>query len=360
MARNITITKAQNSRIGSFDFNNIGFGKIFSDHMFVADWDGQNWVDARIEPYGNMWLSPATSAIHYGQSIFEGMKAFQNNGGVTLFRPLDNWKRLNISADRMVMPEIPQDLFMEGLMRLVDIDRQWVPSDSQGSMYIRPFMFATDDFVGVRPSEKYRFAIFTCPVGPYYSKPLKIKVEEKYSRAAQGGVGFTKCAGNYGGAMYPTKLAQAEGYDQVLWTDPATHTMVEETGTTNIFAVFRDTVVTPNLHDTMLAGITRDSVAQVLRNMGKQVEERPLSVSELREKASSGELREMFITGTAATMISIEGFAHHGQYFDIMASGDGSLSAEVKKTLDGIRFGQTEDPYGWTMTVPVFQESTNQ
>lgn len=352
MSCNITIAKAENSRIAGFDFENIGFGKVFADHMFVADWDGSSWNDLRIEPYANMSLSPATSAIHYGQSIFEGMKAFRSSDGVLLFRPLDNWKRLNISAVRMVMPEIPQEIFMEGLLKLVDLDREWVPANAQGSMYIRPFMFATDDFIGVKPSEKYRFAIFTCPVGPYYSKPLKVKVEEQYSRAAQGGVGFTKCAGNYGGAMYPTKIAQAEGYDQVLWTDPATHTLVEETGTTNFFAVFDDKVVTPNLHDTMLAGITRDSVIQVLKGMGQTVEERPLTVSELKQSASDGKLRELFITGTAATMISIEGFGHHGQYFDVMSKGDNSTSAAVKANLDGIRHGTIADDRNWVMEVP--------
>lgn len=352
MSCNITIAKAENSRIAGFDFENIGFGKVFADHMFVADWDGSSWNDLRIEPYANMSLSPATSAIHYGQSIFEGMKAFRSSDGVLLFRPFDNWKRLNISALRMVMPEIPEEIFMEGLLKLVDLDREWVPDNAQGSMYIRPFMFATDDFIGVRPSEKYRFAIFTCPVGPYYSKPLKVKVEEQYSRAAQGGVGFTKCAGNYGGAMYPTKIAQAEGYDQVLWTDPATHTLVEETGTTNFFAVFDDKIVTPNLHDTMLAGITRDSVIQVLKGMGQIVEERPLTVSELKQSATEGKLKEMFITGTAATMISIEGFGHHGEYFDVMANGDSSTSAAVKANLDGIRHGTIADDRNWVMQVP--------
>lgn len=315
--------------------------------MFLADWDGQTWTNPRIIPYGNLSLSPATSAIHYGQAIFEGMKAFRHGEKVMLFRPRDNWKRLNQSADRMVMPEIPESLFMEGLLALLNIDRKWVPGSDGSALYIRPFMFATDDFIGVKPSERYCFAIFTCPVGPYYSKPLRIKVEEKYSRAAPGGVGFTKCAGNYGGAMYPTKLAQAEGFDQVLWTDPITHTLVEETGTTNFFAVTENEIITPELHDTMLAGITRDSVIQLLKHSGFSVTEKPLSVSELKQRATDGTLKELFISGTAATLINIEGFSHQGSYFDVMKNGNQDVSNMLREKMDGIRHGLLPDPFGW-------------
>jgi branched-chain amino acid aminotransferase len=347
MPHNITIQKTEKSRISEVDFNNIGFGKVFSDHMFLTDWDGQEWTNPRIVPYANLSLSPATSAIHYGQAIFEGMKAFRNGDDVFLFRLRDNWRRLNISAERMVMPEVPESLFTEGLKTLLSIDKMWVPGSEGSALYIRPFMFATDDFIGVKPSEKYCFCIFTCPVGPYYSKPLRIKVEEKYSRAAQGGVGFTKCAGNYGAAMYPTKLAQSEGFDQVLWTDPSTHTLVEETGTTNFFAVTGDGVITPNLHETMLAGITRDSVIQLLKKENIQVEERPLTVSELKSLHTEGNLKELFISGTAATLINIEGFSHQGNYFDVMKSGNTILSDMVRSQLDGIRHGNIADSFGW-------------
>ncbi|MFN5217900.1 MAG: branched-chain amino acid aminotransferase [Sphingomonadales bacterium] len=347
MPHNITIQKTEKSRISEVDFNNIGFGKVFSDHMFLADWDGNSWVNPRIEPYGNLSLSPATSAIHYGQAIFEGMKAFRSGDNVFLFRPADNWNRLNISAERMVMPMVPESLFMDGLKTLIQLDSAWVPGSAGSALYIRPFMFATDDFIGVKPSEKYCFSIFTCPVGPYYAKPLRIKVEEKFSRAAPGGVGFTKCAGNYGAAMYPTKLAQSEGYDQVLWTDPITHTLVEETGTTNFFAVTTKGVITPNLHETMLAGITRDSVIKILQKMGVSVEERPLTVSELKNLHAQGDLNELFISGTAATLINIEGFAHQGAYFDVMKSGNTEISERLKITLDQIRHGAADDTFGW-------------
>jgi branched-chain amino acid aminotransferase len=247
----------------------------------------------------------------------------------------------------MVMPMVPESLFMDGLKTLIQLDSAWVPGSAGSALYIRPFMFATDDFIGVKPSEKYCFSIFTCPVGPYYAKPLRIKVEEKFSRAAPGGVGFTKCAGNYGAAMYPTKLAQSEGYDQVLWTDPITHTLVEETGTTNFFAVTSKGVITPNLHETMLAGITRDSVIKILQKMGVSVEERPLTVSELKNLHAQGDLNELFISGTAATLINIEGFAHQGAYFDVMKSGNTEISERLKITLDQIRHGAADDTFGW-------------
>ena len=353
MSFEITIEKTQNSRIQQFDPEKIGFGKIFTDHMFLADWNGSEWVNPRIVPYGPLSLSPATSAIHYGQSIFEGMKAFANKktGEPLLFRPRENWKRLNRSAERMVMPVIPEELFMDGLKALVALDANWIPKTEGGSLYIRPYMFATDDFIGVKPSETYTFCIFCCPVGPYYTKALKIKVEEEFSRAAPGGVGFTKCAGNYGAAMYPTQRAQNEGYDQVLWTDPLTHTLVEETGTTNMFAVFNNEIITPKLGNTLLAGITRDSVIQGLRELGHSVIERELSVLELIERLQAGELHEIFITGTAATLIRIQGFGHQSNYHEVLDQGNTEVSDAIKQWLDAIRLGEAEDIFGWNETV---------
>ena len=346
----ISIEKVKNSRIAEFDTENIGFGKIFTDHMFVSDWDGTQWTNHRIVPYGPFQLSPATSAIHYGQSIFEGMKAFassKNNHDIILFRPEENAKRFNRSAKRMAMPEIPQELFLKSLTTLLEIDRNWVPRSEGGSLYIRPFMFATDDFIGVKPSMKYTYAVFCCPVGPYYNKPLRVKVEEEFSRAAPGGVGFTKCAGNYAASMYPTALAQSEGYDQVLWTDPVTHTMVEETGTTNFFAVFGQTIVTPELTDTLLAGTTRESVILTLRELGYTVEERKLSVQEIKDRLKAGELSELFITGTAATLINLDGFGHHGEYYSVITQGNQEVSNNVKNYLDQIKVESQPDKHGW-------------
>ena len=352
MPHNINLNRINKSRIFDVDFDNIGFGKVFSDHMFIADFDGQHWSNPSILPYGNFSLSPATSALHYGQSIFEGMKAFRGENEVYLFRPSDNLKRLNISGERMVMPAFPEDLFMKALLQLIDLDRAWIPPADKGTLYIRPYMFATDDFIGVKPSEKYRFAIFTCPVGPYYAKPLKVKVEEHFSRSAPGGVGFTKCSGNYAGAMYPTKIAQSEGFDQVLWTDPLTHTYVEETGTTNFFAVFHDHIATPALSDTLLSGLTRDSSIQVLRHLGYQVEERKISVHELFEANKNGTLKELFISGTAATLINIETLAYRDQIINLAAENSQNVTQIIKSKLDDIRTGKTENFQNWRVTVP--------
>ena len=351
MAISLKINKVTQSRIEQFDFEHIEFGKHFSDHMFRVDYKDGQWQAPEILPYGPIEMAPSISAIHYGQSIFEGMKAFNYNGDVALFRPLENWNRLNISAERMVMPDVPQDLFMEGLTKLIHIDRAWVPESVGSSLYIRPFMFGTDDHVGVRPSQHYKLIIFCCPVGPYYSNPLKVKVEEHYSRSAPGGTGFAKCAGNYGGSLYATKKAQEEGFDQVLWTDPITHKFVEETGTTNIFAVIGDKVVTPAAGETLLNGITRDSVIQVIEKMGVELEERLLAVEELKEAHRSGQLKELFITGTAATLMNLDGFSHKGEYFDVLKTGNTDLSKQIKSTLDGIRYGEVPDTFGWIQIV---------
>ncbi len=344
----IRITRNPSSRIGEVDFNNIVFGKEFSDHMFICDYDGKQWTEPRIVPYGNLSLSPALSAIHYGQSIFEGMKAFKGPGGEPLlFRPEDNWARLNHSAERMCMPTIPKDIFMKGLETLVSMERDWIPSKTGSALYIRPFMFATDDFLGVRPSEKYSFMIYCCPVNAYYTTPLNVKVEDKYSRAAPGGTGSTKCAGNYGASMLPTKLAKDEGYDQVLWTDASTHSFIEETGTTNCFVVIGDTVLTPALGDTLLSGITRDSVIKVLIHLGIAVEERPVSVDELLTAAQNGTLREMFVTGTAATIVNVISLGYKGQNYKLPELSENNISNTVLRTIEDIRTRKTADPFGW-------------
>jgi len=344
----IKVEKVKESRISQFDPKNIGFGKLFTDHMFVADYKNGEWTDLRIVPYGPFDLSPATSAIHYGQSIFEGMKAFANANNdheITLFRPEENAKRLNRSAVRMAMPEIPEALFLQALKELLQLDRAWVPRTEGGALYVRPYMFATDDFIGVKPSDNYRFAIFCCPVGPYYNKALRVKVEEDFSRAAPGGVGFTKCAGNYGAALYPTALAQKEGYDQILWTDPIEHKFVEETGTTNFFAVFENEIITPSLTHTLLAGITRESVIIGLKHLGYTVTERPLSVQELIDRSS--EIKELFITGTAATLINLDGFGFRGTYYNVYDESRNQASQSVKKFLDDLKVCRESDPFNW-------------
>jgi branched-chain amino acid aminotransferase len=248
----ISIQKVQNSRINEVDFDNIPFGKVYSDHMFIADYEGGQWSNLRIVPYANLSMAPASSVIHYGQSVFEGLKAYKNNDGeAVVFRPDANAKRLNKSAERMCIPEVPEELFMQAMTELLKIDKDWIPSKDNTALYIRPYVFAMDDYIGIKPSEKYRFMIITCPVGAYYSEPVKVKIETEFTRAAQGGTGYAKAAGNYAGSLYPAKLAQKQGYLQLVWTDAKEHKYIEESGTMNIMFVINDTLITPEASSTI-------------------------------------------------------------------------------------------------------------
>ncbi|MBC5773837.1 branched-chain amino acid aminotransferase [Pontibacter sp. KCTC 32443] len=340
------------SRISELDFNNIEFGKIFSDHMLVADFKDGAWQSPQIVPYGNMSLSPATSAIHYGQAIFEGMKAYRSaDGDILLFRPYDNFKRLNISADRMCIPEIPEEIFMQGLEQLLRVDAAWVPPTAGSALYIRPFMFATDDFIGVRPSSNYRFTIFSCPVAAYYSAPVKVAIETNYVRSAEGGAGYAKAAGNYGAALYPAKKMQEKGYQQLIWTDAKEHKYIEESGTMNVMFVIDGVLITPSVSSTILAGITRDSVLQVARDMGYKVEERKVSVAEIVEAHKAGTLQEAFGTGTAATIAQIATIYYNGEDMDLPAVEGREISNRVAQELDRIKTGQAPDPYNWVYRI---------
>ncbi len=348
MSFKITINKTNNSRISQLDPENIPFGKIFTDHMFACDFQNGEWVNGRIVPFGPIELMPTLSALHYGQSIFEGMKAFKNlEGEINFFRPLENWKRLNKSAERMCMPEIPQEIFMSGLNSLVSLDENWVPNISGSSLYIRPFMFATDDFLGVRQSDNYCFMIYACPVNKYYSKSLKVKIEKNYSRSAKGGVGAAKCAGNYASAMYPTKLAQNEGFDQVLWTDSIQHKWLEETGTSNVFIKLKDKVLTPSVSDTLLDGVTRKTIVQLIKDLNIEMIERPISVEELINWHKNNELEEMFVTGTAATITPILLFSNEN--IDYKLDENIKFSLQLKNTLTQIRSGEIEDKHQWML-----------
>lgn len=349
-AFNITIHRIAASRLPEIDFNNIEFGKNYSDHMFVADYFSGDWRDFRIVPFGPLHVSPANVTLHYGHSVFEGMKAYRtDNGDVTLFRPLENHKRLNISASRMCIQEIPEDVFMRGISELINIDRQWVPGFEGTSLYIRPLVFAMDEYIGVKPSSRFRFIIITCPVGAYYSRPVKVKIETEFSRAAAGGTGYAKAAGNYGGSVYPAKLAYEKGYDQLLWTDAATHTKIEESGTMNVMFLIGDTIVTPVASDTILNGITRRSVIVLLKDMGMKVEERNITYQEVIEAARSGDLKEAFGTGTAAIVTPISCIGINGDDFELPQSKP--LAEKLKSTLLAIKTGKAKDPYGWTVKV---------
>ncbi len=340
------------SRIAEVDFHTLPFGKHFSDHMFVADYADGEWQTMQILPYGDFTLSPATASLHYGQAIFEGMKAFKNDAGdVSLFRPLKNVDRFNISAQRMCMPTVPEEIFMGGLEALLRLDAAWVPNTPGGSLYIRPYMFSTDAFIGVRPSQTYRFCIFTCPVGQYYATPPKLKVETKYIRSAPGGVGFAKCAGNYASALYPTMLAQQAGYDQLIWTDALTHTYIEESGTMNIMFVIDGVLVTPNLSETTLDGVTRDSLLAIARHWDMPVAERPVSVAEVISGIQNGRLTEAFGAGTAVVVSPYSLIGFDGVDYHIPAPTEASFAQRVGSYLTDLRTGKTDDSFGWMHTV---------
>jgi len=352
MAISIKINKTQHSRIHKVDFENIQFGTIFSDHMFRVDYSDGEWKNPQILPYGDVLLAPSLSALHYGQSIFEGMKAFKDqNGKAQLFRPVENIERMNLSAKRMAMPELPEEIFIEGLKQLVKIDEQWIPTKIGSALYLRPFMFATDDYVGVRPSKNFTFIIFTCPVNSYYPKPINVIVEEKYVRAFNGGVGFVKAAGNYGASMLPTFEAQQKGYDQIIWTDGREHEYVEESGTTNLFFVIGDTVLTPNIDGTILQGITRKSCIQVLKDRGFKVEERKISMKEIAEAYDKGILKDAFGTGTAAIIAKIARINYKGKDLILPPVEEREVSNLLYNTLGGIYTSQVEDKFGWIMKI---------
>ena len=349
---NIKISKVSKSRLPQLDFHDIPFGKVYADHMFMADYRQGDWSNFRVVPYGHMLVSPATPAIHYGQSIFEGLKAYKNDKGDALvFRPLDNWKRMNISADRMCMPYLPEDIFMEGIETLIRLDRDWIPTAPGSSLYIRPFMFSAEEYIGIRPSLDFTFMIINSPVGPYYATPVKVKIETHYSRAVEGGTGFAKAGGNYGGSLYPAKLAQEQGYHQLIWTDGREHKYIEESGTMNVMFVFDDALVTPALGDSILRGITRDSVLTLARQWGMKVEERKISVEELVSGLKSGRVKEAFGAGTAATIAHIEliGFEGHNYYLPPVETR--TFSNKVLNELDVIKRGKKPDTLGWIHTI---------
>ena len=351
-AADFNITKVQRSKLNDINLENIPFGKYFTDHMLEVDFEDGEWKTPEIKPYQPFVLEPSLAALHYGQAIFEGVKAYKNAAGdVYIFRPHDNFVRFNISAQRMQMPEIPEDIFMEGLKLLVNLDKNWIPDQKDHSLYIRPFMFSSDETIGVKPSDKYKFVIILSPTGPYYSSPMRIYVEEQYVRAVPGGVGYAKAAGNYGAAMFATAQAKKKGYDQVLWTDAYEHKYVQECGTMNVFFIIGNTVITPDLESgTILAGVTRDSVIEVCKEMGFKVEERSLSIDEVIGAHKDGLLHEVFGTGTAATISLIKELKYK-DYVMEFDTDKWQTAPEIKARLNDIRYGRSEDLHGWMVKV---------
>ncbi len=350
---NIKITKVEKSKIESVDFNDLPFGKFFSDHMFEMDYIDGKWQTPTIVPFANLSLHPATSAIHYGQSIFEGLKAQRNKDGeIIVFRPDMNAKRFNESASRMCMQPVPEELFLEAIKTLISIDQDWVSTKEGLSLYIRPFMFATDSYVGIRPSENYKFVIITSPVGAYYSEPVPVKIETKYTRAAAGGVGRAKAAGNYAASLYPAKLGQAEGYRQLIWTDAKTHTFIEEAGTMNVLFVINDVIITPSeVEDTILKGITKRSLLDIAKDWGYKIEERKVTVEEVINSLKDGSLQDAFGAGTAATIAHISRIGFDGVDYQLPPIEGREFSNKLKKYLDSYKNGEFEDTRNWLMKI---------
>ncbi len=350
---NLKVTKTDESKINQVDFDNIPFGRVFSDHMLIANYSNGEWTDVEIKPFQNLSFHPAMSALHYGQSIFEGMKAYRGpNDEPILFRPKDNFERFNLSAKRMCMAQVPEEIFIDGLIQLIDLDRNWIPSKEGSSLYIRPVMFATDAYVGIKPSDNFTFMIFTCPVGSYYPEPISVKFEENFVRAAEGGVGAAKAAGNYAASLYPTQLAHNKGYRQLIWTDAKEHKYIEESGTMNIFFVVNNTLITPDTgRDTILKGITRRSVITLAQEMGYHVEERKIEVAEIVEALRQGELSEAFGAGTAATIAHISAIGFRDEHFELQTIENRPVANSLLNELNAIRLGKKEDLHNWVVKI---------
>lgn len=351
MAININVQTIEKSKIESVDFNNLAFGEVFSDHMFESDFIDGKWVNPTIKPFGPISLSPTAKIFHYGQSIFEGMKAYKDDSGdVFLFRPDQNWKRLNKSANRLMIPELPEEIFMAGLEKLLSIDKNWIPTSDGSSLYIRPIVFSSGEGLRASPANAYKFIIMTAPSGAYFSGKVKLLIEEKYARAANGGVGYAKAGGNYAAQFYPTDLAAKKGYNQVIWTDDNTHEYIEEAGAMNIFIRINDTLITSPTNDRILDGVTRKSIIQVAEDAGIPVEVRKVSVSEVVEAAKNGTLKEMFGAGTAAVVSPVDTFGYNGTDYDLPELQE-SYASQLKKKITDIQTNKSEDPYGWRVKV---------
>jgi len=351
--KSISIEKVQHSKIDQIDFNNLAFGSVFTDHMLVCDYKNGAWELPKIVPYQPISLEPSSKIFHYGQSIFEGMKAYKDkNRDIFLFRPLDNHKRFNISAKRMCIPEIPVDYFMDGLTALLELDSAFIPTNEGSSLYIRPFMFATGKGFHASPADEYKFIIACAPSGAYFAGKVNVLIEQTYSRSANGGVGFAKAGGNYAGQFYPTKLAIEKGYNQVIWTDDTEHEYIEEAGAMNIFVRINDTLLTGPTSDRILDGITRKSILEIAKDQGIKVEVRKITVTEVVNAAKDGSLKEMFGAGTAAVISPISAFGFKDTDYELPEL-DAPYSTKIKKVITDIQYNKSEDPFGWRYKVTI-------
>ena len=348
----IQIRKTTHSNLNEVDFDKLEFGKYIADHMLVCDYENGEWQQPQVIPFANLSLSPATLALHYGQTVFEGMKAFRRKDGrITIFRLKKHYDRFVRSLERMCMAIPPEEIFTEGLLKLIETDSEWVPRQKGAALYIRPFIFASEAKLGVKIAETYRFLIITGPVAELYAKPIKVKVETTYVRAAKGGTGFAKCGGNYGGSFYPTQLARQQGYDQVLWTDAKENKFIEESGMMNVMFVIDNKIVTPSLSDSILDGVTRDSLIRLAKELGYETEERPVPVAEIEKAFHTKLITEAFGAGTAAVVAPIGTIHINGIDYQLPEYGSASLLNKLKERLERIRAGVEEDIYGWNSIV---------
>jgi branched-chain amino acid aminotransferase len=339
------------SHLATVDFSNLGFGNFMCDHMFKAEYSRQEWNSAEIIPYGPLELMPSALALHYGQSVFEGMKAFRmKNGDISVFRIQKHYERFARSLVRMCMPVMPYHIFEQGVLQLIELDNAFVPNGKDDSLYLRPLVFATEAKFGVKISDEYLFLVMAGPVGPFYSKDLKVKVEDHFMRASTGGTGAAKCAGNYGGAFYATRQAREEGYDQVLWTDCSDALNIEESGTMNVFFHIGDQLITPALSDTILDGVTRDSIITIAKSLGIDVAERRISANELATAAEKGSLKEAFGSGTAAITATISMIGIRGDQYQLPEPTQ-RVSKLIHDELLAIRTGEKEDKFGWNSII---------
>ncbi|MCC7503053.1 MAG: branched-chain amino acid aminotransferase [Flavobacteriales bacterium] len=348
----IAIEETKRSRLPETDLDQVKFGRTFSDHMFVMDYVDGEWREPRITEFTDLQMSPACLVLHYSQTIFEGLKAYKSaDGKVNLFRPQANIARMNRSAHRMCMPAIPEDLFLDALVTLVNKDRGWIPGDAEGALYIRPFMFAADEFIGVRTSETYKFIIFTCPVRGYYSEAVRVKIETHYSRAFPGGTGEAKCGGNYAASLFPAKLAHDKGYHQLVWTDGVEHKYIEESGTMNVFFRIGDTLITPDTDGTILHGVTRDSIIQLAKRENLKIEVRQVTVEEVVNALRNGTMMEAFGAGTAATIAHIKSIAFEDAEYELPPLEQRTFANQIGQQLDDIRRGRATETFGWMVPV---------
>ena len=351
MSLDIQISQSNKSKIDEVDFSNFTFGSVFTDHMFECDYINGKWQNPKILPYQSISIEPSASVLHYGQAIFEGMKAYKDSyDELWLFRPKENFDRFNKSSVRLAIPEFPEELFFDALKKLLNLDKEWVKKDEGSSLYVRPFVIGNEYAIQASPSKNYKFMIICAPATPYYKGKVKVIVADKYSRAASGGVGFAKAAGNYAGQFYPTNLAKEKGFQQIIWTDSNQHKYLEEAGTMNVFFRIDGKLITAPTTDTILDGVTRKSIIQIAKDQGIDVEVRRITIDEIKEASRNNSLKEIFGTGTAAVVSEISEFEHKDELF-ILPEIEDSYAKKLKKSLVNIQTNKAEDPHNWRYKV---------